>query len=156
MNLDEDQQAFLDANPDFDWNAECEAARTVAQAILDDGWTFASHTWGHIRIGDAGIEWVRTDTQKWLEQVAPLIGGTDIIIFAHGQDLASWDEDYASTEKFQYLKSKGFSIYCNVDSSKYFVQIGDDFLRMGRRNLDGYRLYKAISLQRTQLIVCTL
>ena len=144
VNLDEDQQAFLDANPDFDWNAECEAARTVAQAILDDGWTFASHTWGHIRIGDAGIEWVRTDTQKWLEQVAPLIGGTDIIIFAHGQDLASWDEDYASTEKFQYLKSQGFSIYCNVDSSKYFVQIGDDFLRMGRRNLDGYRLYKAI------------
>ena len=73
-----------------------------------------------------------------------MIGGTDIIIFAHGQDLASWDEDYASTEKFQYLKSQGFSIYCNVDSSKYFVQIGDDFLRMGRRNLDGYRLYKAI------------
>jgi len=144
VDLGADQEAYLDANPNFDWNAECEAARVVAQAILDDGWTFASHTWGHIRIGDAGIEWVQTDTQKWLEQVAPLIGGSNIVIFAHGQDLASWNEDYASTEKFQYMKSQGFTIYCNVDSSQYFVQIGDEYLRMGRRNLDGYRLWQAV------------
>lgn len=144
VDLSADQEAYLESNPSFDWNAECEAAKAVAQAILDDGWTFASHTWGHIRIGDAGLDWVMTDTQKWLEQVAPLIGGSDIVIFAHGQDLASWNEDYASTEKFQFMKSQGFTIYCNVDSSQYFVQIGDEFLRMGRRNLDGYRIWQAV------------
>ena len=90
------------------------------------------------------MEWLQTDTQKWLDYVAPLIGGSDRIIFAHGQDLAAWNEEYASTEKFQYLKSKGFDIYCNVDSTQYFVQIGDLFLRMGRRNLDGYRLWEAV------------
>ena len=45
-------------------------------------------------------------------------------------------------EKFAYLKSQGFNIYCNVDSSQYFVQVRDNYLRMGRRNLDGYRLYQ--------------
>lgn len=144
VDLTSDQQAWLDANPNFDWNAEFEQAKQVADAIKADGWTFASHTWGHIRIGDASLESLQTDTQKWLDYVKPLVGDTDIIIFAHGQDLANWDEDYASTAKFQYLKSVGFDIFCNVDSTQYFVQIEDQFLRMGRRNLDGYRLWQAV------------
>ncbi len=145
VDLSWDQQAWLDANPDFDWNAECAAASAVADAIKADGWTFASHTWGHIRVGDVDMDWLKTDTEKWLNYVAPLIGGSDIIVFAHGQDLAAWNEDYASTEKFRYLKSQGFTFYCNVDgASQYFVQTGDEFLRMGRRNVDGYRLWEAV------------
>lgn len=143
-DLLDDQIAWLNENPDFDWEKECAEAKKVADAIKEDGWTFASHTWGHIRIGDSDMERISADTEKWLERVAPLTGDTDIIIFAHGQDLASWDEDYASTDKFKYLKNKGFSIFCNVDSSKYFVQIEDEFLRMGRRNLDGLRLWQAV------------
>ena len=67
---------------------------------------------------------------------------SDTIIFAHGQDLADWHDYQADNEKFNYLKSKGFNIYCNVDSSQYFVQCRDNYLRLGRRNLDGYRLYQ--------------
>lgn len=144
-NLLEDQIAWLKANPDFDWDKECAEARKVADAIKDDGWTFASHTWGHIRIGDSELDRIKTDNEKWKEGVEPLVGNTDIIIFAHGQDLAAWDEEYSETEKFRYLKGQGYTIFCNVDgSTKYFVQIGDEYLRMGRRNLDGIRLWRAI------------
>ncbi len=144
-DLTADQQAWLDAHPDFDWDQECAEAKKVAEAMIEDGWKFASHTWGHIRVGaDCTLEHLQTDTERWLQDVAPLIGGTDTIIFAHGEDLAAWNENYADSPKFQYLKSKGFNIYCNVDSSKYFVQIEDGFLRMGRRNLDGYRLWEAV------------
>lgn len=114
----------------------------VADAIKADGWTFASHTWGHIRVGDKPIETIQADTEKWLTYVAPLIGGSDIIIFAHGQDLSDWHDYTMDNEKFAYLKSQAFNIYCNVDSSQYFVQVRDNYLRMGRRNLDGYRLYQ--------------
>ena len=144
VELAADQVAWLEVHPEYNWEWECQQATAVANALRADGWTFASHTWGHIRVGDAGMEWIQTDTQKWLEYVAPLIGGTDIIIFAHGQDLAAWNEEYAESEKFKYLKSQGFSLYCNVDSSQYFVQIGDEYLRMGRRNLDGYRIWMAV------------
>ena len=141
-DLSADQAAWLEAHPDFDWEKECEEAKKVAEAIKADGWNFASHTWGHIRIGDASLEHIQTDTERWLQDVAPLIGGTDTIIFAHGQDLADWHDYQADNEKFNYLKSKGFNIYCNVDSTQYFVQCRDNYLRMGRRNLDGYRLYQ--------------
>ena len=48
---------------------------------------------------------------------------------------------YTGDKKFDYLKSQGYDYYCNVDSNKYFVQITDEYFRMGRRNVDGYRMY---------------
>lgn len=143
-NLTSDQEAWLEANPDFDWEQECADATAVANALKEDGWTFASHTWGHIRVGSRSLEDIQTDTQKWQERVAPLVGGTDIVIFAHGEDLAGWNEDYAASAKFQYMKSQGYTIFCNVDSSQYFVRVDDQYLRMGRRNLDGYRIWQAV------------
>ncbi len=144
VELTADQEAWLALNPNYNWEAECAAAKAVADSLRADGWTFASHTWGHIRVGDADMTWIQTDTEKWMNYVKPLIGDCDIVIFAHGQDLANWNEEYSESPKFQYFKSQGFNIFCNVDSAVYFVQIGDEYLRMGRRNLDGYRLWWAV------------
>lgn len=138
-SLQDDQRKFLDDHPDFNYKKEVRQAKKVAEAIKKDGWLFASHTWGHQNIGEIGLEKLQTDTTKFQKYVDPLIGGTDIIIFAFGTDLTQV-EDY-SGDKFEYLKSVGYNYYCNVDSSKYFVQIRDRYFRMGRRNLDGYRMY---------------
>ena len=47
-----------------------------------------------------------------------------------------------ANELFAHYKAMGFRIFCNVDASaKYWVQIGSDYLRQARRNLDGYRMY---------------
>ena len=143
-NLTSDQQAWLDAHPDFNWDNECAEAKKVADAIKADGWEFASHTWGHIRIGDASLERIQTDTEKWRTYVEPLVGPTDTIIFAHGQDLSDWHDYSGDNEKFNYLKSQGYNFYCNVDSTQYFLQIRDNYVRQGRRNLDGYRLWNDV------------
>lgn len=143
-NLTADQQAWLDANPDFNWEKECEEAKKVADAMKENGWVFASHTWGHLSVGNASLESIKKDTEKWLNYVAPLVGGTDTIIFAHGQDIADWRDYTTDNEKFQYFKSQGFNFFCNVDSSQYFLQIRDSYVRQGRRNLDGYRLWNDV------------
>ena len=138
-DLDDNKVEWLDAHPDFSLDKEREEAKKVADAMKEDGWLFASHTWGHQNIGQISLEQLQADTQKFKDNVDPLIGGTDIIIFAFGTDLTT-QEDY-SGDKFEYLKSVGYNYYCNVDSSKYFVQIRDRYFRQGRRNLDGYRMY---------------
>lgn len=149
-NLDNIQEAWFQKHPDFDeaaYNKECEDAKRVAEAMKAEGWEFASHTWGHIDVGARDLEAIKTDTQKWMNYVSPLIGGTDLIIFAFGSDLGDWTGYTADNEKFNYLKSQGFNIYCNVDSSQYWVQFGAEvanggqYMRQGRRNLDGYRMY---------------
>lgn len=138
-DLDANKVEWLDAHPEFSLEKEREEAKKVADAMKANGWLFASHTWGHQNVGQIDLAHLQTDTEKFKENVDPLIGGTDIIIFAFGTDLTV-QEDY-SGDKFEYLKSAGYNYFCNVDSSKYFVQIRDRYLRQGRRNLDGYRMY---------------
>lgn len=139
------QQRFFEQNPDFDeeaWQAEVDQATAVADAMKASGWEFASHTWGHISPTAKGLETTMTDTQRWLENVAPIVGDTDTIIFAFGADIGGWEPYTDENEYFSYLKSQGFSIYCNVDASQtYWVQFGSNYMRQGRRNLDGYRMY---------------
>ena len=139
-DLNDDKKAWLDAHPDFDLDTERAEAKKVADAMKAEGWTFASHTWGHKNMSTVSMERLETDTQNFKENIDPLIGGTDIIIFAFGADINNGGE-YTGNEKFEYLKSQGYDYYCNVDSNQYFVQMTDEYFRMGRRNVDGYRMY---------------
>lgn len=138
-DLDDNKVEWLNEHPDFSLEKEREGAKKVADAMKAEGWEFASHTWGHQNVGQISLEKLQADTEKFKKNVDPLIGGTDIIIFAFGTDITD-AEDY-SGDKFEYLKNQGYNYYCNVDSSQYFVQIRDRYFRQGRRNLDGYRMY---------------
>lgn len=139
------QQKFFNENPDFDegaWQNEVDQATAVANAMKENGWEFASHTWGHISPRDRGLEVTQTDTKRWKENVASIVGDTDVIIFAFGADIGDWEPYTSDNELFAYYKEQGFSIFCNVDaSSTYWVQFGDNYMRQARRNLDGYRMY---------------
>lgn len=138
-DLNEDKKAWLRAHPDFSLEVEREGARKVADTMRANGWEFASHTWGHQNVGTIDLQHLQVDTQRWQDNVAPIVGGSDKIIFAFGADLGGV-EAY-SNDKFEYLNSQGFDYFCNVDSSQYWVQLTDRYLRQGRRNLDGYRMY---------------
>ena len=96
-----------------------------------------------MRVGDRGIDTIKRDTERWKKNVEPIIGETNTLIFAHGQDFYANKGEYPSThEKYQYYRSQGFRIFCTVDSTKYQTFLGEDYMRQGRRNLDGYRIYK--------------
>lgn len=144
QDLDSYQEEFFQKHPDFTaetWEQECEDAKRVAQAIIDDGWVFTSHTWGHQGMGEDRTTWEQfvSDVDKWDERVAPLIGGTNVLIYAFGGDIAG-TEEYTG-RRFAYLKEKGFDYFCGVDSAVYWVQIRDNYVRQMRRNIDGYRMY---------------
>jgi len=121
--------------------AEIEKAKAVADRMKELGWIFASHSWGHRLYGPISAEELRTDAQKWEDEVQPILGDSDIIIYAHGEDIAGIENYTAENEKFTILKDCGFKYFCNVDAHTYWVQLGDTYLRQGRRNLDGYRMY---------------
>ncbi len=139
------QKAFFEENPDFDeasWQNEVDQATAVAEAMKEEGWEFASHTWGHIDPLKKGYNTFVQDTDRWVEWVEPIVGYTDIIIFAFGADVTEGVTPYSDdNEYFSYLKRNGFNIYCLVDSSQYFVQFTYNSMRMGRRDIDGYRMY---------------
>ncbi len=136
------QRIFFEQNPDFDFDKEVAEATKVADAMRAEGWEFASHTWGHINPRNVSMESLQRDSDRWQTWVAPIVGDTDVLIFAFGADIGDWRPYDSSNQLFNHYKSMGFSIFCNVDTSQpCWVQIGSNFLRQARRNLDGYRMY---------------
>lgn len=123
-------------NPD-----DVEKAKKVAARLREIGYEFASHSWGHQKYGDITYEKLVEDADKWENEVETILGDTDILIYANGVDIAGVEAYTSENEKFKYLKGLGFDYFCNVDANKYWVQIGADYFRQGRRNLDGYRMY---------------
>ncbi len=123
-----------------------EAAK-VAQNLKDNGWELASHSWGHLNLGAVEMDRFRTDTDKWENEVDSLIGPTDIILYPFGSDIGDWRPYTGENDRFNYLYNAGFRYFCNVDSSQYWVQLGKTYMRQGRRNLDGYRMWKDITAE---------
>ncbi len=143
-HLMEDQSAWLAAHPDYDRQTEIAEAIKIADAIKNEGWEFASHTWGHLSVTGASVERLRTDNEKWVANVQNIVGPVDTIIFAHGNDIGSWEGYSDDNEQYAFYKSAGYNFYCNVDGSvPYWVQITSNYVRQGRIDLDGYMLYEA-------------
>ena len=140
-NLQDNQKEFLENNLDFDFDEEVENAKKIAEALKKNGWEFASHTWGHKNATESSAEELQADNERWEANVAPILGKTDMIIFAFGADIGDWQNYSMDNPKFAYYKGRGYNYYCNVDSNQYWVQITNEYFRQGRRNLDGYRMY---------------
>ena len=130
-------------NPTYE--EDKKKATEIANALRADGWEIASHSWGHRHLGKESDEAFKTDCDKWQNEVETLVGETDILIFPFGTDIGSWHPYTDDNTRYVYLKNQGFRYFCNVDSSSpYWVQIGKDYMRQGRRNLDGYRMLRDI------------
>lgn len=92
----------------------CTDARAVADALRAEGYTIASHSYGHLTYGDISPERLAGDAQKWNDQIAAVIGETDVLLYPFGSDIAGV-EAYKGA-KFDTLYGLGFRYFCNVDS----------------------------------------
>jgi len=52
----------------------------------------------------------------------------------------SWRGYDPANQKYQLLKELGFSYFCSVDSNLGWTQLGNEYFRMGRANVDGQRM----------------
>ncbi len=114
------QTDSADQSPEFEANRqkEREAVKPIVAELKRTGWTFGSHTWGHIRLGTKSLESIQTDTQKWLNEVGSLVGPTTILFYPHGErpDGNDWQN---TGPVFQYLQGQGFRVFCSVGTESF-------------------------------------
>ena len=91
--------------------------------------------------GNISADRVERDSQKWEDTVQPIIGDCDIILYPNGSDIAGVEKYSFDNEKFVALYDDGYRYFFNVDSNIYWSQLGSNYYRGGRRNVDGYRMY---------------
>lgn len=98
---------------------EREAVKPIIEELKRTGWTFGSHTWGHIRLGGSEpMSTIQADTQRWLDEVGGLVGPTSILFYPHGErpDGDDWQK---TGPIFQYLQSQGFRVFCSVGTESF-------------------------------------
>ena len=93
--------------------SEIEAVKPIIAELKRTGWTFGSHTFGHIRLGTLSLEDIQADTQRWFDEVGSLVGETNVLFYPHGErpDGGDWQQ---TGPVFQYLQGQGFRILCSV------------------------------------------
>ena len=133
--------SYKDALGTEAYAAEVEAAKEVAQCLRDHGWILASHSYGHPAYGNISAERVERDSTKWENTVQPIIGETDVILYPHGSDINGIGKYTFDNDKFSVLYEDGYRYFFNVDGHAYWNQLGSNYFRGGRRNLDGFRMY---------------
>lgn len=120
------------------YEEDIKEAKKVAEALKADGWEFGSHTWGHKNLQKIDLDLLKRDTNRWLKEVSPLIGGSDVLVFPFGVDFETTIGTYSS-DKYKFLKESGFNVFLGV-YSKPWMHIKKDYVRMTRRPIDGQAL----------------
>lgn len=108
------------ARPAFDANraAEIEAVKPILQRLKETGWTFGSHTWGHINLSSWSLEKIQRDTVRWQEEVGTLVGPTNILFYPHGAR-PDGDDWHTTGPVFQYLQNQGFRVFASVGVNSF-------------------------------------
>ena len=98
---------------------ERQAVKPVIRVLKAEGWTFGSHTWGHIRLGGSkSLAEVQADTKRWQDEVGTLVGPTDILFYPHGER-PDGDDWHRTGPIFRYLQSQGFRVFCSVGAESF-------------------------------------
>ena len=122
---------------------EIENVKPVLEALRAEGWEFASSGYSRVSYGE-DLAQMKEDADKWETYVESVIGETDVLLFPYGTDIAAYTGYDEENENYVYLRDKGFRFFCNIDSSQYWVQVATDYVRQGRRSIDGLRLYQDV------------
>ncbi|WP_438432260.1 polysaccharide deacetylase family protein [Gorillibacterium sp. sgz500922] len=112
---------------------EKAGAERVIKELKATGWSFASHGWGHRDAAKITPAHLAQDTDRWLKEVEPLIGPTNVYIYPYG---SSVDRVPA---KLKLLQDRGFQVFCSVGPLPY-LKITKEALFMDRRHIDGMAL----------------
>ena len=92
---------------------EIEAVKPIVAELKRTGWTFGSHTWGHISVNTRTFDRVTADMQKWFAEVGSLVGETSVLFYPFGGRLDG-DDVQQSGPAFRWMQEHGFRIFCSV------------------------------------------
>lgn len=119
------------------YNEQCSGATAIIEALKNTGYELACYTYGNIGYGASTSEQILADLEKWRTEVSPILGDTDILVYAKNSDITSSTAAY-SGDKFDTLKSFGFTRYlgfCN-DGKPWFAS-DISCIRQGRLMVTG-------------------
>ena len=113
------------------YDQQVDGAKEVVAALKDKGYTLASFTYGNRNYGKDNANQITEDLTKWDNQIVPVMGATNIMIFAQESDIG----DYTGT-KYKALYDKGFRYFVGK-SDKPYTDVTNSYVRQKRLMVSG-------------------
>lgn len=122
------------------FNKELEGASQIAQALRDSGYELACYTYGNEPYGTLSAEQIADEMNRWKSEVSPILGFTNIFVFAKNSDIGTNEKLYR-TEKFDALYSAGFRYYIGFcENAEPWYSSHGNYVRQGRILVTGNNL----------------
>ncbi len=128
-----------DAKTDFGeaaYQAALENAVTMIDSLRAAGYELACYTYENIPYGTSGTAEIKADLENWKNEVLPLLGEVDTLVYAQMSDI-SGSEPY-SGEKYELLKNAGFKKFLGFcEDGKPWATVDGQYIRQGRLIVSG-------------------
>ena len=124
---------------------EFNKAKKVVEALKNNGYYFACHSYGHYHMKDIADKKFKQELDLWKNNIEPLIGKTNIYVYPYGEHQFK-NNDESVNLKHKMLVDYGFKLFCGVGEKYFFTyypfKIDKKYqvLFMDRRCLDGFSL----------------
>ena len=122
------------------YEKELAALPAVLDALRAKGYKFGCYTYGNLAYGEIKADKIKEDLAKWQEEVTPLLGEVEYLVYAKNSDISTGTGLY-SGEKYEALKEAGFRYYLGFceSNSPWFVRT-NEYIRQGRIVVTGNSL----------------
>ena len=121
------------------YEKDVETVKAIAETLTESGYELACYTYGNNAYGKHSLSQIQSDMNKWMEEVTPILGDLNTMVFAQGSDIGTGV--LYSGDKFEYLKSIGFNYFVGFcTEGDPFTFIAEDYIRQGRLLLSGTNL----------------
>ena len=118
-------------------------ASAIAERLRETGYVLACYTYDNIAYGNESVSGMDDDLKRWNNEVVPILGQIDILVFAQNSDIT--DGITYSGEKYELLKTYGFNHFigfCEENNGMFYADTG--YVHQGRILVTGSNMaYKS-------------
>lgn len=124
---------------DESYYADVSNVQAIADALKNSGYELACYTFENRPYGVYALSEIQADQQMWNDEVVPILGAFDIMVFAQNSDINTGL--LYTGDKYEYLKSIGYNYFLGFGTEgDSFTFIADEYVRQGRLLVNGKNL----------------
>ena len=102
----------------------------MADKLRAQGYDIACYTYADMEYADFGVAGLEEDMGKWFDQITPILGETDILVYPTGGDIKG--QEAYSGSKYEALQGYGFRYFVGVDNGAAWGMTTGDYARQMR------------------------
>lgn len=120
---------------------QLSGAQKIVDALKEAGYDLACYSYENISYGDSAVDLINGDLSQWAEQVTPILGDVDILVYPYGDDIYDGMTSVYSGDKYDALYNAGFRIFVGMNNDMpASAQVTDSYFRQTRRWVTGAKM----------------